>query len=69
MSRAGSSNLANKRPRLVSHKSESLATANTPKKELVSEAQQTASAPERNSYAPTALGEVVDRAGAGTLRA
>src|SRR5262252_1846980 len=67
MSRAGSSNLANKRPRLVSHKSESLAPANTPKKELVSEAQQTASAPERNSYAPTALGEVVDRAARAAL--
>jgi len=67
MSRAGSSSLANKRPRLVSHKSESPATADTPKKELVSEAQQTASAPERHSYAPTALGEVVDRAARAAL--
>src|SRR5262245_26574495 len=69
MSRAGSSSLAgtNKRPRLVSHKSESPATADTSKKELESAAQQTASAPERHLYAPTAPGEVVDRAARAAL--
>jgi polyhydroxyalkanoate synthase subunit PhaC len=63
MSRAGPSNVAgtNKRPRLVSHKSGSPAIADTPKQGHESEAQQTASAPERHFYAPTALGEVVDR--------
>src|SRR5262245_66423117 len=69
MSRAGSRSVAgtNKRPRLVSHKSESPATADTPKKELELEAQQTASAPELHLYAPTAMGEVVDRAARATL--
>src|SRR5499433_3595196 len=64
MSRAGSSSLAgtNKRPRLVSHKSESPATADTPKKELESEAQQTPSAPELH-----AMGEIVDRAARAAL--
>lgn len=69
MSRAGPSNLAgtNKRPRLVSHKSGSPATADTPKQEHESEAQQIASAPEQYFYAPTALGEVVDRAARAAL--
>src|SRR5215813_3859165 len=69
MSRVSSSSLAgtNKRPRLVSHKSGSPATADTPKQEHESAAHQTASAPERHSYAPTALGEVVDRAARAAL--
>src|SRR5262250_3656642 len=69
MSRVGSSSLAgtNKRPRLVPHKSWSPATADTPKQEHASEAQQTAFLPERHFYASTALGEVVDRAARATL--
>jgi poly(hydroxyalkanoate) polymerase-like protein len=70
MSRLGSSSVAgtNKRPRLVSHKSGSPATTDTRKQEHESEAQQTASAPERHFYAPTALGEVVvDRAARAAL--
>src|SRR4029453_5918270 len=69
MSRAGPSNVAgtNKPPRLVSHKSGAPATTDTPKNELELEAQQTASAPERHFYAPTAMGEVVDRAARATL--
>src|SRR4029450_1927109 len=70
MSRAGPSNVAgtNKRPRLVSHKSGSPATADTPKKELELDAQQTASAPSHlPRYAPPARGEVVDRAARATL--
>src|SRR5262245_2827819 len=68
MSRVGSSSVAgtNKRSRLVSHKSGSLATVDTSKQEHES-AAKTASAPERHFYAPTALGEVVDRAARAAL--
>ena len=69
MSRTGSSSLvgANKRPRLVSHKSGSPPIGDTPKREHESAAHQTASSLERHSYAPTALGEVVDRAARAAL--
>jgi polyhydroxyalkanoate synthase len=50
----------------VSHKSGSLATVDTSKQEHES-AAKTASAPERHFYAPTALGEVVDRAARAAL--
>jgi polyhydroxyalkanoate synthase len=51
----------------VSHKSGSPATADTPKQEHESEAQEIASAREQHFYAPTALGEVVDRAARAAL--